>query len=428
MDWEVSFMKRRSASVSSIPGTRSASIRSTRPKVILAYSGGLDTSVILHWLKAEKGCDVIAFCADLGQGEDLRAIKKKALQVGAIKAYVDDLREEFVSDYVFPMLRGNAVYEGSYLLGTSIARPLIAKRQVELAKKEKATYVSHGATGKGNDQIRFELTFAALAPSIRVIAPWREWSMASRQDLINYARKHKIPVSVTKSKPYSMDLNLFHISYEGGVLEDPWAPPPKDMFQMTVSPQNAPSISQTLTLQFKKGNPVAINNKTMSPARLLHRLNQLGGRHGIGRVDLVENRFVGMKSRGVYETPGGTILHSARRALESLTLDREVVHLRDSLMPRYAELIYNGFWFSPERVMLQAAFDQAQQDVTGTVRVQLYKGNCTVMGRKSDQSLYQQQLATFEEGTGYDQQDAGGFIRLNALRLATRTSVQKIVW
>ncbi len=428
MDWEVSFMKRRSASVASSPGTRSASIRSTRPKVILAYSGGLDTSVILHWLKAEKGCDVIAFCADLGQGEDFRAIKKKALQVGAIKAYVDDLKEEFVSDYVFPMLRGNAVYEGSYLLGTSIARPLIAKRQVELAKKEKATYVSHGATGKGNDQIRFELTFAALAPSIRVIAPWREWSMASRQDLINYARKHKIPVSVTKSKPYSMDLNLFHISYEGGVLEDPWAPPPKDMFQMTVSPQNAPSISQTLTLQFKKGNPVAINNKTMSPARLLHRLNQLGGRHGIGRVDLVENRFVGMKSRGVYETPGGTILHSARRALESLTLDREVVHLRDSLMPRYAELIYNGFWFSPERVMLQAAFDQAQQDVTGTVRVQLYKGNCTVMGRKSDQSLYQQQLATFEEGTGYDQQDAGGFIRLNALRLATRTSVQKIVW
>ena len=428
MDWEVSFMKRRSASVASSPGTRSASIRSTRPKVILAYSGGLDSSVILHWLKAEKGCDVIAFCADLGQGEDFRAIKKKALQVGAIKAYVDDLKEEFVSDYVFPMLRGNAVYEGSYLLGTSIARPLIAKRQVELAKKEKATYVSHGATGKGNDQIRFELTFAALAPSIRVIAPWREWSMASRQDLINYARKHKIPVSVTKSKPYSMDLNLFHISYEGGVLEDPWAPPPKDMFQMTVSPQNAPSISQTLTLQFKKGNPVAINNKTMSPARLLHRLNQLGGRHGIGRVDLVENRFVGMKSRGVYETPGGTILHSARRALESLTLDREVVHLRDSLMPRYAELIYNGFWFSPERVMLQTAFDQAQQDVTGTVRVQLYKGNCTVMGRKSDQSLYQQQLATFEEGTGYDQQDAGGFIRLNALRLATRTSVQKIVW
>ena len=428
MDWEISIMKKRSTSVPSLPRTRSAATRSTRPKVILAYSGGLDTSVILHWLKAEKGCDVIAFCADLGQGEDLQAIRKKALQVGAIKAYVDDLREEFVSDFVFPMLRGNAVYESSYLLGTAIARPLIAKRQVELAKKEKARYVSHGATGKGNDQIRFELTFAALAPSIQVIAPWREWAMASRQDLINYARKHQIPVPVTKSKPYSIDLNLFHISYEGGILEDPWAPPPPEMFQMTVSPQKAPSIAQTLTLQFKNGNPVAINNRKMNPARLLHRLNQLGGRHGIGRVDLVENRFVGMKSRGVYETPGGTILHMARRALESLTLDREVVHLRDSLMPRYAELIYNGFWFSPERAMLQAAFDQAQRDVTGTVKIQLYRGNCTVLGRKSDHSLYQRELATFEEGSGYDQQDAGGFIRLNALRLSTRTSMQKIVW
>ncbi|MEJ2231377.1 MAG: argininosuccinate synthase [Nitrospirales bacterium] len=422
-------MRKRSGTNLSTASTRPAmSSRSGRPKVILAYSGGLDTSVILHWLKVEHGCDVIAFCADLGQGEDLPAIRKKALQVGAVKAYVEDLREEFVSDYVFPMLRGNAVYESSYLLGTSIARPLIARRQVELAKKEKAAYVSHGATGKGNDQVRFEFTFAALAPHLKVIAPWREWPMGSRQDLINYARKHGIPVSVTKSKPYSMDLNLFHISYEGGILEDPWAAPPNDMFQMTVSPQDAPASPQTITLQFEKGNPTAVNDKKLSPATLLHRLNQLGGKHGIGRVDLVENRFVGIKSRGVYETPGGTILHIARRALESLTLDREVLHLRDELMPRYAGLIYNGFWFSPERVMLQSAFDQAQQDVTGTVRVQLYKGNCTVTGRKSDRSLYRQHLATFEEGTGYDQKDAGGFIRLHSLRLATRTSVQKIAW
>jgi argininosuccinate synthase len=401
---------------------------SARPKVVLAYSGGLDTSIILHWLKEEKGCDVIAFCADLGQGEDLPAIRKKALQVGATKAYVEDLREEFVSDYVFPMLRGNAVYESFYLLGTSIARPLIAKRQVEVAKKEKASFLSHGATGKGNDQVRFELTFAALAPNIQVIAPWREWSMVSRQDLIDYAQHHHIPITVTKAKPYSMDANLLHISYEGGALEDPWVAPPKDMFQMTTSPQDAPSTPQTLTLQFKQGDPIGVNDKLLSPATLLHRLNQLGGKHGIGRVDLVENRFVGLKSRGVYETPGGTILHIARRALESLTLDREVVQLRDSLMPRYAELVYNGFWFSPERLMLQAAFDRAQQNVTGTVRVQLYKGNCTITGRKSDRSLYQQHLATFEEGSGYDQQDAGGFIRLNALRLATRAAVQKPKW
>ena len=402
--------------------------RSARPKVVLAYSGGLDTSIILHWLKEEKGCDVIAFCADLGQGEDLPSIRKKAIQVGATKVYVEDLREEFVSNYVFPMLRGNAVYESFYLLGTAIARPLIAKRQVELAKKEKASFLSHGATGKGNDQVRFELTFAAMAPNVQVIAPWREWSMASRQDLIDYAQQHRIPITVTKAKPYSMDANLLHVSYEGGALEDPWVSPPKDMFQMTTSPQDAPSTPQTLTLQFKKGDPIGVNDKLLSPATLLHRLNQLGGKHGIGRVDLVENRFVGLKSRGVYETPGGTILHIARRALESLTLDREVVHLRDSLMPRYAELVYNGFWFSPERLMLQAAFDRAQQNVTGTVRVQLYKGNCTITGRKSDGSLYQQHLATFEEGSGYDQQDAGGFIRLNALRLATRAAVQKPKW
>ena len=416
-------MKTRLASGRSSIKTRTA--RSTRPKVVLAYSGGLDTSIILHWLKEEKGCDVIAFCADLGQGEDLASIKKKAIQVGAVKAYVEDLREEFVANYVFPMLRGNAVYESSYLLGTSIARPLIAKRQVELAKQEKARFLSHGATGKGNDQVRFELTFASLAPKVQVIAPWREWSMVSRQDLIDYAQQHRIPITVTKAKPYSMDANLLHISYEGGILEDPWVSPPKEMFQMTVSPQDAPSAPQTLTLEFKKGNPIAINDKVLSPATLLHRLNQLGGKHGIGRVDLVENRFVGLKSRGVYETPGGTILHIARRALESLTLDREVVHLRESLISRYAEIIYNGFWFSPERLMLQAAIDQAQQDVTGTVRLQLYKGNCTVTGRKSVRSLYQEHLATFEEGSGYDQQDAGGFIRLNALRLSTRTSVHK---
>ena len=397
----------------------------TKPKVVLAYSGGLDTSVILRWLREERGCEVIAFCADLGQGEDLRAIRQKAIKVGASKVYVEDLREEFVSEYVFPMLRGNAVYESSYLLGTSIARPLIAKRQAELAKQEKAAYVSHGATGKGNDQVRFELTFAALDPTLKVIAPWREWTMTSREDLINYAETHRIPITVTKAKPYSMDLNLFHISYEGGVLEDPWMAPPSTMFCMTVSPQDAPSTPQTLTLDFEKGNPVAINGKALSPASLLSRLNQIGGKHGIGRVDLVENRFVGMKSRGVYETPGGTILHIARRAVESLTLDREVMHLRDGLMPRYAELIYNGFWFAPERIMLQTAFDHIQQVVTGTVRLQLYKGNCTVLGRKATKSLYQQQLSTFEAGTGYDQKDAGGFIQLNALRLATRHAVHR---
>jgi argininosuccinate synthase len=400
--------------------------RSTKPKVILAYSGGLDTSVILHWLREERGCEVIAFCADLGQGEDLQAIRQKARSVGARKVYVEDLREEFVSEYVFPMLRGNAVYENSYLLGTSIARPLIAKRQAELARKEKADYVSHGATGKGNDQVRFELTFAALNPKLRVIAPWREWAMGSRQDLVNYAQTHRIPIPVTKAKPYSMDLNLFHVSYEGGVLEDPWTPPPNSMFRMTVSPQEAPSIPSTLTLHFERGNPVTLDGKALSPAALLAKLNQLGGKHGIGRVDLVENRFVGMKSRGVYETPGGTILHIARRAVESLTLDREVMHLRDSLMPKYAEMIYNGFWFSPERIMLQTAFDQIQQDVSGTVRLQLYKGNCTVLGRKSQQSLYQQHISTFEAGTGYDQKDAAGFIQLQALRLATRHAIHPI--
>ena len=394
-------------------------------KVVLAYSGGLDTSAILYWLKDTYKCEVIAFCADLGQGEDLQAIKQKALAVGASKVYVEDLREEFVKQYVFPMLRANAVYEGNYLLGTSIARPLIAKRQIEIAKKERAIFVSHGSTGKGNDQVRFELTYAALAPDIRAIVPWREWSYKSREDLIAYAKKHRIPITVTKAKPYSMDLNLLHISYEGGILEDPWVAPPEDMFKMTVSPERAPNKPQSVEIRFHQGDPVAIEGTRLKPAALLDKLNRLGGKHGIGRVDLVENRYVGMKARGVYETPGGTILHVAHRGLESITMDRDVLHLRDSLISRYAELIYNGYWFSPERVMLQAALDQAQQEVTGTVRLKLYKGNCIVTGRRSSQSLYKKNLATFEEGQGYDQSDATGFIRINALRLAMQTERNK---
>ena len=412
-------MKRSSRPLTKSPSrTHVSSPRA--PKVVLAYSGGLDTSVILHWLKKTYGFQVIAFCADLGQGEDLQAIKRKAKDVGAFKVHVEDLREEFVKNYVFPMLRANAVYEGSYLLGTSIARPLIARRQMELAQKEKARAVSHGATGRGNDQVRFELTYAAMNPGIQVIAPWREWTLKSRGDLIAYARKHCIPITVTKAKPYSMDLNLLHISYEGGKLEDPWEAAPENLFQMTVSPERAPDKAQHLEIEFYRGDPMAVDGKKMRPSELLAHLNRLGGKHGIGRVDLVENRYVGMKSRGVYETPGGTILHVARKGLESLTMDREVLHLRDSLAPRYAELVYYGYWFSPEREMLQAAFDQAQRDVSGTVRVKLYKGNCTVTGRRSSRSLYLKDLATFEEGEGYDQKEAEGFIRLNALRLAVR--------
>lgn len=389
-------------------------------KVVLAYSGGLDTSVILKWLQETYGCEVIAFCADLGQGEDLRAIKAKATALGVRKVYVEDLREVFVKDHIFPMLRGNAVYEGSYLLGTSIARPLIAKRQVEIAVKEGAEAVSHGATGKGNDQVRFELTYLAIAPSVKIIAPWREWSFKSRRELIEYAETHGIPVTATKAKPYSMDMNLFHISYEGGILEDPWEAPPEEMFQLTVSPERAPDKPRIVEIEYEQGNPVAVDGKRLSPAKLLAHLNRLGGEHGIGRVDLVENRYVGMKSRGVYETPGGTILHVAHRALESLTLDREVLHLRDSLIPRYAELIYYGYWYAPERDMIQKAIDEAQQDVWGTVRVKLYKGSCTVVGRRSDRSLYRLDMATFEEDEVYRQRDAEGFIRLNALRLAIR--------
>lgn len=386
-------------------------------KIVLAYSGGLDTSVAITWLKETYGCEVIAYCADLGQEEELKGLNKKAKKTGASKVYILDLREEFVKDYVFPMLRANAVYEGTYLLGTSIARPLIAKKQIEIAKKEKADAVAHGATGKGNDQVRFELSYYALNPKIKVIAPWREWELDSRESLIAYAKKHKIPVAVTKQKPYSTDRNLFHISYEGGILEDPWAEPPEKMFTLSVSPETAPSKATYIEIGYKAGNPVSVNGKKLSPAKLLKKLNTIGGRNGIGRADIVENRYVGMKSRGVYETPGGTILHIAHRAVESITLDREVMHLKDSLMPKYAELVYNGFWFSPEREVIQELMDKSQKGVTGTVRLKLYKGNCTVVGRKAPKSLYNPDLATFESDTVYNQKDAEGFIKLNALRL-----------
>ncbi|HET9396484.1 MAG TPA: argininosuccinate synthase [Nitrospiraceae bacterium] len=394
-------------------------------KVVLAYSGGLDTSVILKWLQETYEAEVVAFCADLGQGEDLQAVKAKAQKLGVKKIYIEDLRETFVREYVFPMLRGNAMYEGSYLLGTSIARPLIARRQAEIAIKEGAEAVAHGATGKGNDQVRFELTYMALAPRLKIIAPWREWQMRSRRELIEYAERHGIPVTATKAKPYSMDLNLFHVSYEGGILEDPWEAPPEEIFQMTVSAEKAPNKPVQVEIDYEAGNPVAVDGKKMTPAALLGHLNKLGGAHGIGRVDLVENRYVGMKSRGVYETPGGTILHVAHRGLESLTMDREVLHFRDSLIPRFADLIYNGYWFSPEREMVQRAIDEAQQDVTGTARVKLYKGSCTLTGRKSKQSLYRLDIATFEEDEVYNQKDAEGFIRLNALRLKIRAQRKK---
>ena len=389
-------------------------------KIILAYSGGLDTSVALKWLKEKYKTDIIAFCADLGQGEDIEGIKEKALKIGASKVYVEDLKEEFVKDYIFPMLRANAVYEGSYLLGTSIARPLIAKKQIEIAEKEGAEAVAHGATGKGNDQVRFELTYYALKPDVKVIAPWREWPLSSRQSLIDYSKKHGIPVTATKEKPYSIDRNLFHISYEGGILEDPWQEPPSDMYTMIKPPEKAPDRPVHIEISYEKGNPVALNNKRMSPARLLSRLNAIAGENGIGRVDIVENRYVGIKSRGVYETPGGTVLHVAHRAVESIVLDREVMHLRDSLITRYSELIYYGYWFSPERLAMQKLIDYIQRDVTGTVRIKLYKGNCSIVGRKSPHSLYQPELATFEAEDIYNQKDAEGFIKLSALRLKLR--------
>jgi len=386
-------------------------------KIVVAYSGGLDTSVIITWLKETYGAEVVAFTADIGQGEELEPLRDKAIKTGASKIYIDDLREEFVQDFVFPMLRANAVYEGRYLLGTSIARPLIAKRQIDIAIKEGADAVCHGATGKGNDQVRFELTYFALKPDVKIIAPWREWTMKGREELIAYAEKHKIPVTATKAKPFSTDRNLLHISYEGGVLENPWTESTNDMYTMAVPVEKAPDKAEYVEVEYSAGDPVAINGKKYSPAALLAEANRIAGAHGVGRVDLVENRYVGMKSRGVYETPGGTLLHAAHRAVESITMDREVMHLRDSFVPRYAELVYYGYWFAPERQMLQAAIDESQKNVTGTARVKLYKGNCDTVGRKSPVSLYNPELATFEADRVYNQKDAEGFIRLNALRL-----------
>jgi len=388
-------------------------------KVVLAYSGGLDTSVILRWLQEAYRCEVVTFTADLGQGEELEPARKKAELLGASQIFVDDLREEFVGDFVFPMFRANALYEGAYLLGTSIARPLIAKRQIEIARLVGADAVAHGATGKGNDQVRFELGYYALAPDIKVIAPWREWDLNSRTRLLDYADQHQIPIARDKrgEAPFSIDANLLHVSAEGKALEDPWAEPEEFVYSRTVAPEAAPDAPQYVEIEFARGDAVAIDGERLSPAALLARLNELGGMHGIGRLDLVENRFVGMKSRGVYETPGGTILLAAHRGIESITLDRGAAHLKDELMPRYAELVYNGFWFSPERAMLQALIDRSQENVEGTVRLKLYKGSVRVVGRKSPKSLYSQAHVTFEHDAVYDQRDAEGFIKLNALRL-----------
>ncbi|MCX5877223.1 MAG: argininosuccinate synthase [Deltaproteobacteria bacterium] len=394
-------------------------------KIVLAYSGGLDTSVILKWLREEYQVPVVAFAADVGQEEDWDKVRAKGMVTGAEKVIISDLREEFVRDYVFPAFRANAIYEGSYLLGTSLARPVIAREQVRIAEAEGADAVSHGATGKGNDQVRFELTYLALNPKLTIIAPWRIWDLNSRTKLMAYAEKHAIPVPVTKEKPYSSDENLLHISFEGGILEDPWNEPEESMFKLSVSPEKAPDVPTYIEMEFAGGNPVAINGEKLSPAAMLARLNALGGANGIGRLDMVENRFVGMKSRGVYETPGGTILRCAHRDLETITLDREVMKIRDSLIPRYAELVYNGFWFSPEMKLLQKTMDNAQETVNGVVRLKLIKGNCIPVGRKSDQSLYQESFATFEEDQVYTQSDAGGFIRLNALRLTIQALVEK---
>src|SRR5437762_2014611 len=390
-------------------------------KVVLAYSGGLDTSVILRWLKETYNCEVICFAADVGQAEELGGLEEKAFATGASKLYVEDLREEFVRDFVFTALKANAVYEGVYLMGTSLARPLIAKKQIEIAQKEGARTVSHGATGKGNDQVRFELTYYALDPHIRVIAPWREWPFKSRSDLIGYAQQHKIPITATKEKPYSMDRNLMHISYEGGILEDPWSAPPDDIFRLSKSPEKARDTAEEITLAFEKGEPVAIDGEKYGAVDLLSKLNYLGGEHGIGRVDLVENRFVGMKSRGIYETPGVTILMAGHRALESITMDREVMRLRDSLGTKFAESVYYGFWYAPEFAILRSMIDQTQETVSGDVRLKLYKGNVIVNGRKSPHSLYRERVVTFEDDAGaYDQHDAEGFIKLQALRLRLR--------
>lgn len=389
-------------------------------KVVLAYSGGLDTSVIVKWLVETYKCEVIAFAADLGQQEELAGLEERALQTGTSKIYIEDLREEFVRDFIFPALRANAIYENLYLLGTSLARPLIAKRQIEIARLENADAVSHGATGKGNDQVRFELTYLALQPDIKIIAAWKDdnWNFDSRESLLDYAAKHHIPVPlVTKEKPYSSDRNILHISHEGGILEDPWAEPPESVFSISVAPEAAPDKPIYIEIDFEKGNPVGLDGKMLSPVTLLEHLNRLGGENGVGRVDIVENRFVGMKSRGVYETPGGTILWTAHRGLETITMDREVLFLRDSLIPKYSQLVYNGFWYAPERELLQKLIDYSQETVTGTVRIKLYKGNCLVVGRKSPYSLYSEALATFEHEEVYNQKDAIGFIKLNALRL-----------
>ena len=391
-------------------------------KIVLAYSGGLDTSVMLRWLKEKYQCEIVCYCADVGQGAEMDGLEEKAKATGASKLYIEDLREEFVRDYVWTAVKANAVYEGVYLMGTSLARPVIAKRQIEIARAEKADAVAHGATGKGNDQVRFELTYYALQPDIKVIARWREWEFAGRTDLIAYAEAHGIPITATIDKPYSTDRNLMHVSYEGGILEDPWAAPPENIFQMTRSPETARSESEYVEIGFEKGEPISIDGERLGAVALLSRLNELGGAHGIGRVDLVENRFVGMKSRGVYETPGVTILQAAHRALESITMDREVMHFRDSFSVRFAENVYYGFWFAPEFELMRKAIDETQQNVSGDVRVKLYRGNAIVAGRRSPKSLYDQRLATFEADTVYNQRDAEGFIKLNALRLRLRNS------
>ena len=396
-------------------------------KVVLAYSGGLDTSIIIKWLIETYGCEVIAFAADVGQKEELDGLEKKALNTGASKIYIDDLREEFARDFVFPALRANAIYEGTYMLGTSIARPIIAKRQIEIARKERADAVCHGATGKGNDQVRFELTYMALEPGMKIIACWRDpnWKFDSRQSMFDYAEKHGIPLPFTRKKAYSSDRNLLHISHEGGILEDPWAESPEHVFSITKSPEKAPNKPLYVEIDFVKGNPVAVDGVKMSPAALMEHMNAIAGDNGVGRVDMVENRFVGMKSRGVYETPGGTALWAAHRAVESITMDREVMLLRDQLTPKYSQLIYNGFWFSPEMKAMQTFIDQTQENVTGTARIKLYKGNCTVVGRKAPRSLYSEDIASFEEAGRYDQMDATGFIRLNALRLKLQAWMKK---
>jgi argininosuccinate synthase len=396
-------------------------------KVVLAYSGGLDTSVMLRWIKDYYDCEVVTYCADVGQGDETDGLEAKALSTGASKLYIEDLREEFASEFVFPMMRANAIYEGYYLLGTSIARPVIARKQVEIARREGADAVAHGATGKGNDQVRFELTFARLGPELKVIAPWRnpEWPFKGRADMIAYASSKNIPVPVTAEKPYSMDRNLVHISYEGGILEDPWREPYNDMFRLTVAPEQAPDQPEYVEVEYSVGDPVAINGERLSPARIIERANEIGGRHGVGRVDLVENRYVGIKSRGVYESPGITILFHGHRAVEQLALDREVMHLRDGLSPRYAEMVYNGHWFAPEREALQALIDDTQKNVSGVARLKLFKGGVWIAGRKSSNSLYDPAIASFEEAGGYDQTDAEGFIRLGALRLRAQARLDE---